>query len=169
MTKGLLVTGRVRGTIAALSTIGALALGGCGTNDTAAVVDGHRLTISGVSTAAAQVNQEFTPKTPLTTADALNLLIIAPTIINASAKAGHPQSSDAARTQFTKVKDPNQDSITLFQANSALQGFDQATTKDVLTQIAKLKVTLNPRFGTFDGTKPGIVTSQPAWIVKPSG
>ena len=165
MTKGLLVTGRVRGTIAALTAVGALALAGCSSNDTAAVVDGDRISLSAANAAAKQVNDQFSPTTPLTTTDALNLLIIAPTIIDASAKAGRPQSAQAARTQFTKVSDPDPASVELVQANSALQGFNASSEKELLARIARLKVTVSPRFGTFDPTKPGIVASKPAWIV----
>ncbi len=158
------MTGRVRGTLAAVALGGVLALTGCGTNNTAAVVDGTRISQTDASLAAQQINKQFKPDTPLTTSDALGLLIIAPTIISAAEAAGHPQSEDSARSRLGAVQDPSEATVELVRANTALQSFDQSNTAALLKQIRALRVSLNPRYGTFDPAKPGIVTTNASWI-----
>ncbi len=162
--KGPLVTGRVRGTIAAVALGGVLALTGCGTNDTAAIVDGTRISEADAATAAQQINKQFKPDTPLTTTDALGLLVIAPTIITAAEAIGHPQSAESARSRMVNVENPSDATVELVRANTALQSFDQSNTAGLLTRIRALNVTLNPRFGTFNPAKPGIVAANAPWI-----
>lgn len=162
--KGPLVTGRVRGTIAAVALGGVLALTGCGTNDTAAVVDGSRISQTDAALAAQQINKQFKPDAPLTTSDALGLLIIAPTIISAAEASGHPQSEESARSRLGAVQDPSDATVELVRANTALQAFDQTNTTALLKQIRALTVSLNPRYGTFDAAKPGIVAKNAPWI-----
>lgn len=163
------------GQVTVLALAASLTLGGCGvqswpvshgTTGTAAVVDGQRISESDAMTAAEQINEQFKPQQPLTTADAVNLLIVAPAIISETDKLGHPHSAEAARTQLTSISDPADATVRLVQANNALQTVDATSEKAVLAAIRKLTVSVNPRFGTFDAAKPGLVAAAPGWIVK---
>ncbi|MEO7069226.1 MAG: hypothetical protein ABI131_01895 [Nostocoides sp.] len=163
------MTGRVRGTIAAVALGGVLALTGCGTNDTAAVVDGNRISASDAATGAQQINKQFPPDvasggSALTTANAVGLLIYAPTIIAFAAETGHPQSSDAARSQLTAIQEPNPATIEMVQANNALRSLDQSNITEVLKRIRALKVSVNPRYGTFDAANAKLVAVPGPWI-----
>jgi hypothetical protein len=167
--KGPLVTGRVRGTIAAVALGGVLALTGCGTNDVAAVVDGTRISASDAAEGAQQINQQFPPDVsqggaPLTTANAVGLLIYAQTIITFADEAGHPQSPEAARSQLTKIQDPNPATIEMVRANNALNSLSQADVTEVLKRIRALKVTVNPRYGTFDAAHAKLAAANVPWI-----
>lgn len=171
--KGPLVTGRVRGTIAAVALGGVLALTGCGTNDTAAIVDGTRISEADAATAAQQINKQFPPdptnpdSVPMTTTRAVGLLIYAPAIIAVATESGHPQAADGARSQLTNIADPNPATIEMVRANNALtvlHASDPAGLTKVLARIRALKVSLNPRFGTFDAAKSQIVPLAEPWV-----
>jgi hypothetical protein len=162
------VTGRVRGTIAAAVTLGgALILSGCGTNNTAAIVDGTRISVSDAATAAEQFNKQFPPDqsaAPAKTSDVVGYAILIPTILKVGAEHGINVVPDAARSRLTKVADPDDLLIQIVRTNAVAQQLDQAAQTEVQQRFRTLKVTVNPRFGTFDSKTAALVNTSPAWI-----
>ena len=141
---------------------------GCGssTAGTAAVVDGRRITEEDARLAAEQINLQFKPQTPLTAKSALNSLIIAPALIDAAAAKGQPQSAGSARSRLTAVQDPADSTILLVQASDAAGRLVAGEEEPILAKIAKMQVSVNPRYGTFDASKPSLVDFVPSWISK---
>ncbi len=149
--------------VVGVAAVAALGLSGCGGADTAAVVDGDVITVQDAQTAAQQINEAFDLQQPLTTTDAVASLVTAPFIIRAAQKAGHPQTSTAARAAMPKLSDPSQETIDLVRANNAVRTLDQDTQNQILDDIAKADVEINPRFGSFDPQQ-GMVAEKPNWI-----
>lgn len=164
MRRGPLVTVRSRGAFVAVIAAAGLALSGCGTAGTAATVDGQRITESEARLAAEQINASFQLDKPFTTKEAVNGLVIAPALIGFVESIGKNQSADAVRSQLTKVDDPSDATIRLVRANLAYSYIDATTQATVLQRIRDLKVSVNPRYGSFDPAKAGLVDVQPAWI-----
>lgn len=150
---------------AALVVASSLALAGCGTTaDTAAIVDGKVITHEDVRLATEQINAQFKPQTPLTAQSTLTSLILAPALIAAAEKKGRPQSVGSARSRLRDIADPADATIELVRASDAAGGLTAEDEASVLAAIRKQDVTVNPRYGAFDATKPGLVESVPAWI-----
>lgn len=150
---------------AALVAVGAaVALSACGSSNTAAVVDGRVISESDAQQAAAQINDTFHPQNGFTTRDAVGSLITAPLLIEAAAKSGHPQSASAARAQMPTLHNPSDATIELVQADTALQFLTQQDKVNVVSQLKKQHITVNPRYGTFDASQGSISAQTPNWI-----
>lgn len=162
MTKAL----RVATVLVAMS--GALALTACGEADVAATVDGRVISEEAVKVATREVNQVATQ--PFTTAQVLQQLINAPFVLKAAADAGQGQSEAAARSILVAVKDPSPaalDVVRAVVAQNALQS-DPTTGQKAYDQfIAALKaakITVNPRYGSFDRESFSLIPATPNWI-----
>lgn len=168
MTKGHPVKA-VKARTTAIALAGVLALSACsGTSsaETAAVVDGRVITEQQVRVATEQINEAFKPEQPITAAQALTLLIRAPFINEAAAKAGHPQSESAARAAFKDFpEEPAAATVEILQAEASLQQIDDAGRQDLTKKFAAVKMTVNPRYGTFDPEQAAIVPDEPNWLV----
>ena len=46
----------------------------------------------------------------------------------------------------------------------ALQSLDQASKTSILTKLGKAKITVNPRYGTFDAKQIALTPISPNWI-----
>lgn len=160
----------VRASVTALALAGALAASACSgatSAQTAAVVDGRVITEQQVSEASDQLNTAFTPEQPFTASQILTLLVRAPYITEAAAKAGRAQSESAARAlpQLQRLSEPPTDAtIEILQAEQSLQQIDQATQQELARTFAELDLSINPRYGAFDPASSEVVVSQPDWI-----
>jgi hypothetical protein len=156
---------RALGLAAALgSTV--LVSGCASTSGTAAIVDGRRITEEDARLAAEQINQQFKPQTTFTAKAALSSLIFAPALIEAAEAKGQVQSAGSARSKLPDVQDPADSTILLVRASDAAQRLTAEDEQKILARIAKMKVTVNPRYGTFDASQPGVIDSVPSWISK---
>lgn len=155
--------------IATIALGGVLALSACsGTTSaqTAATVDGRVITVQDVTDATNQINEAF--QQTLTPSQTLGLLIVAPLINEAAAKAGRPVSESAvlsAQQLQALDDDPAASTVEAVRANAANQALDQTALQDVLKQVQKLDVVVNPRYGTFDSQQATVVASRPNWLV----
>jgi hypothetical protein len=151
--------------VAAVLAAGTLA--GCGaqhTADTAAIVDGRRITQTEVNEAAEQINAAFAPQDPFTPADAVSLLIRAPFIIDYAAKQGNPVSESAARAAIPTVPEPADSTLQILRAEAATQSLDDAAKIALTETFGKLDVTVNPRYGTYDPQQALVQLTTPDWI-----
>lgn len=168
--KGLLVTLPVRRVAASLALGLALVTAGCGTTEAgrAATVDGRVITEDQVRTARSDINTAF-PDANLTAADVLYRLIEAPYLIDYVAKQGAPQSASVARANFPATAEPSDEAVELLRGQYARQVLEQAGQTLPAETLADLDVVVNPRYGTFDPTKPQLTATQPDWVKPAAG
>ncbi|KRE43939.1 hypothetical protein [Knoellia sp. Soil729] len=161
---------KARTTVLALASVLALsACSGTTSAQTAAVVDGRVITEQQVRVATEQINKAFKPEQPLTADQALTLLIRAPYINEAAAKAGAPQSRSAARAAFKDFpEEPSDATVEILQAEASLQQIDDAGRQDLTKKFAAIDMTVNPRYGTFDPSVAAVIPDQPNWLVSAS-
>lgn len=163
--KGLLVTLPVRRVAASLALGAALVTAGCGSTEAgrAATVDGRVITEDQVHTAQSEINKAF-PSANLTTADVVYRLIEAPYVIDYVAKQGAPQSASVARSNFPATAEPSAEAIELLRGQYARQVLEQAGQTLPAETFAKVKVVVNPRYGTFDPSKSALTATRPDWL-----
>jgi len=161
--------------MAAAAAAGALLLSGCGTTGTAAIVDGSVITEQSVQVATQQINDQIAAinkknpsqaSQPLTTSSVLNWLIWAPSLLAESEAVGQAQSDASAKALLTAVPDPDPATILLVRAQGALNAVQNDTNAShaVLVRIQHLKVTVNPRFGSFEPTGGLLNPASPNWL-----
>lgn len=102
-------------------------------------------------------------------------LIAAPYLLEAASAAGVGVSEAEAAAALPKTHDPNPQAVLALQTQLAFQNLRQANNmqalEDVRRRLEQARVTVNPRFGTFDPAgvtevnKPTIVDSHQNWLV----
>jgi hypothetical protein len=157
----------LRGPLAAVALATALAVSGCGTAGTAAVVNGQVISESEAQQAAREINEAFSPETPLDTPGAVSSLITAPIINDVSKRAGKAESDSSARSAMPNISEPSQATLDLVKANFALQKLSDQEKQQVLTDLAKADITINPRYGAFDRDSASFEMPARNWL-KPS-
>lgn len=155
----------VRATALVLALGAGLTMAGCSTNtNTAAIVNGTTITLDELTTATAQINQAVNPQQPVTATQALSVLIWAPEIIDKAAANGFPQSESKARSVLP-IPDPDPATIRIVQYINAVDHVSDAERMEI---AKRLKVTVNPRFGTFDASKGLVTPVTPNWLTAAS-
>jgi hypothetical protein len=102
-------------------------------------------------------------------------LIAAPYLLEAASAAGVGVSEAEAAAALPKTHDPNPQAVLALQTQLAFQNLRQANNMQALEAVRRrleqARVTVNPRFGTFDPAgvtevnKPTIVDSHQNWLV----
>ena len=153
----------LRASIAAAAVAGVLAVSGCATADTAAVVNGHRITEQEVQEATAQITKAY-PDSSLNTANALSSLVMAGFINQIADESGKGLSDSAAKAAITEIEDPSPATLELVKSSLASQQLTTVEQGHVVELARKAQVTMNPRYGTFDAKAVRFDVSQPNWI-----
>jgi len=150
-----------------------LALSGCGAqqpgaaaivNDTAVrhqdivISDEDAQSVPGELNTLAQSGQE------LKVSDALLSLILAPYVLDEAKRVGKTVSAPQARQVIAKVADPSPSTITFVQMQLALQKLDQTSKTLIVDELGKVKITVNPRYGTFNASQIALTPISPNWI-----
>lgn len=148
--------------LAAAAASVALLLSGCGTGDTAAVVDGHRISQSGVLETTAQVNEISSQ--PLEARAVVSQLIVTPTVLEVLGERGIAVSDAAAMSALAGVKDPNPYFVEMARLQVALSKMTEEDFDEIVSRLGDLDVSVNPRFGTFDPAAVNVLPSTPDWI-----
>jgi hypothetical protein len=154
----------MRGPLAAAALAAALAVSGCSTADTAAIVNGEVISETEAQLAATQINEAFNPEQPLDTPGAVASLIAASTINEIALKAGKGESESSARAAMPNLADPAESTIELVKSNFAWQKLSDAEKQAALETLKKADVTVNPRYGTFNAENAGFQQSAPNWL-----
>ena len=155
----------VRATAVVLALGASLTMAGCSTKtNTAAIVDGRTITLDEVTTATREINQAVDPSQPVTAAQALSVLIWAPAVIDKAAQNGFPQSDSQARSVLP-MQDPDPATIRIVQYINAV---DHVSAAERMEIAQHLKVTVNPRFGTFDKSKGLVAPLRPNGLTSAS-
>lgn len=153
-----------RGLLATVALATALAVSGCGTADTAAIVNGQVISESEAQQAARQINEAFSPQTPLDTSAAVTSLVAAPIIIDVAERAGKAESDSSARSAMPKLSEPAQATLELVKANFALQKLTESERQQVIDELKKAEITINPRYGSFDRDSASFAESSRNWL-----
>lgn len=152
--------------LVAAAASAALLLSGCGTANTAAIVDGHRITESGVLATVEQVNQLSSQ--PMSPGAVVSQLIIEPTVAEVLAERGVTISDASARSAAAAIGSPTPYLIDIVKLNLGIGQLTEDERVEAIERIKDLDISVSPRFGTFDPER-GVITAETAdWIAEPA-
>jgi hypothetical protein len=164
---------RTRTSRAALATVvllvAALALSACGGQQAsaAAIVNGTTISQKDVQTVSTQLNTLAQGEQKLTPSVVLLNLILAPYVLAEADRAGKSVPDAQARKVIAKVDKPSRQTLDFVRMQLAIPSLSTAAKAAILTKVAKAKIAVNPRYGTFDAKQIAISQNTPNWI-KPS-
>jgi hypothetical protein len=153
----------LRGAFVASAVAGVLAVSGCATADTAAVVNGHRITEQEVQEATTQITEAY-PDSTLNAANALSSLVMAGFINQVADENGKGLSDSAAKAAITEIADPSPATLELVKSSLSSQQLTTVEQGKVVEMARKAQVSMNPRYGTFDAKQVRFDASKPNWI-----
>ena len=152
---------------AAVILLGAtLGLSACGAQQAgaAAIVGGTTISDTTVQSVALQLNPLAAGGQQLTPSIVLVNLILAPYVIAEANRTGKGVSDAAARKVIAKVTDPTRATLDFVKMQLEIQVISQASKNSILAKLEKAKITVNPRYGTFESKQVAIVPITPDWI-----
>jgi len=148
-----------------------LALSACGAAKeagAAAVVNGTVIKDQDVQTVSGELNRISPDAEKLSSSETLFLMILTPYVLAEAKPAAKTLAADQARKVVsTTVTKPLPSTVSIVQMQLALQQFDDAAKAAVVNKIAKARISVNPRYGTFDASQVALIPNSPNWI-KPS-
>jgi hypothetical protein len=153
----------LRGPIVVIVAAVALGVSGCATADTAAIVNGHTISEREAQEAARQI-QEAQPDSGLDTGGAVSSLIMAQFSNEVADKVGKGLSDSAARAAVETIEDPSSATLELVKASVAWNNLSSDERNEAIADAQKAKITINPRYGTFDAKTMQFDVSKPNWI-----
>jgi hypothetical protein len=168
---------RAAALVPASAVTAALLLSGCGgpaVSGAAAVVGDRRITESDLQVATRDLQKVVGPENPLTQPQVLSYMVVGPIALDVAAKNGIGVSQDdAVKVLAGKVTDPSEPTLLAARGAIALsqlsRGLEQAASQqayqDVLAQVKATSITVNPRYGVFDGERFAINPVSPNWLV----
>ena len=160
---------RTSGTaFAAVVVLGAtLALSACGGPQqagAAAIVNGTTISDKDVQSVPVQLNPLAAGGQQLTPSIVLVNLILAPYVLAQAAHSGKGVSDAAARKVIAKVANPSRPTLDFVKMQLDIQNLSQASKNSILAKLARAKITVSPRYGTFDAKQVALVPTSPDWI-----
>ena len=153
----------LRGPIVMIAAAVAFGVSGCATADTAAIVNGHTISEREAQEAARQI-QAAQPDSGLDTPGAVSSLIMAQFINDVADKVGKGLSDSAARAAVETINAPSPATLELVKASVAWNNLSSDERNEAITEAQKAKITINPRYGTFDAKTMQFDVSKPNWI-----
>lgn len=143
-----------------------LALSACGSQSpgAAAVVDGRTISDKDVQSASLQLNTLAQGQQKLTPRIVLLNLILAPYVLAEAARGGKSVTDAQARKVIAAVPNPSRPTMDFVRMQLEIQSLTDASKTSILTKFGKAKVTVNPRYGTFDKEQFAVVPTSPDWI-----
>ena len=145
----------------------ALALSACGgaqQSGAAAIVNGKVIKDQDVQTVSSQLNAISPEGQKLTSSNAVLSLILAPYVLAEAERVKKTVSDAEARKVIAKVRKPSPSTVRFVQMQLSLQELDDASKEAIVKKLGNAKITLNPRYGTFDATQVAITPTSPNWI-----
>jgi hypothetical protein len=142
----------------------------------AAVVADRRISVAQLQQATTDITAYARAQDPNSTVDqrkVLLFMILEPDLVESATKAGIGVSVDNVRKELARsgVTRPSDGAVTAMRGLAALNSLGQANRQaelsSLLTKLRSKKIEVNPRYGTFDPTAPGIVAVTPDWLVGP--
>jgi hypothetical protein len=141
-------------------------LSGCGAQqpDAAAIVNDTVIRDQDLQTVSDQLNAFAGGEQTITKGEVLTSLILAPYVFAEAKRVGKTVSPSGARQVIAKMPNPSPSTIAFIQMQLEARQLDQASKAVIVTALRKAKVTVNPRYGTYDPTQLGITATSPNWI-----
>jgi len=157
--------GKSRAFRAAAVLLGAtLALSACGTQPgAAAIVDGTTISDKDVQTISLDLKKAVQGEQQFTSSAILVNLILEPYVLAEAKRTGKNVSDAQARKAIAKLANPSRATVDFVRMQLAIPSLSQAGQQSILARLGKAKITVNPRYGTFDAKK-GLVPTAPNWI-----
>jgi hypothetical protein len=146
-----------------------LALSACGAQQAgaAAIVNGTAISDNDVQTVAVQLNALPQVQQKLTPSVVLLNLILAPYVLAEADRAGKRVPEAEVRKVVAKIPNPSSATMDFVRMQLAIPSLSEASKASILATLGKTKITVNPRYGTFDVKQAAITPTSPNWI-KPS-
>ena len=148
------------GATLAVSTVSA-----CGTQQpgAAGIVNGSAISEKDVQAVTAEFNA-LPRKEKATPRDVLYSLILAPYILTEADHAGKNVSDAQARQAYgIPAASLSPATMDFLRLQLEIPTLDEASKTAILATVAKAKITVNPRYGTFD-KEAGVLPTSPNWI-----
>lgn len=157
--------------VAALS----LTASACGTMQAgaAAVVGDRRISVEQLQAATTDIATYAKAQDPngsVSQDKVLLFMILAPDLVDTAARAGVGVSDDTARQELGKfgVAKPSSGAVQALRGLAALNSLKQGNKAEELnafvTKLRSAKISVNPRYGTFDAQAVDIVAVSPDWL-----
>ncbi|MBE3073564.1 MAG: hypothetical protein IMZ75_01245 [Actinobacteria bacterium] len=141
-----------------------LALSACGTQPgAAAIVNGTTISDKDVQTVSLELKKALQGQQQFTSSAILVNLILEPYVLAEAKRTGKDVSDAQARKAIAKVASPSRATLDFVRMQLAIQSLSQAGQQSIMAKLGKAKITVNPRYGTFDA-KRGLVPTAPNWI-----
>jgi parvulin-like peptidyl-prolyl isomerase len=153
-------TRALRGLVVVVVAAAALALSGCATADTAAVVNGTRISERDAQEAARQI-QEAQPNSTITTPDAVAALIMAQFINQVADSVGKGLSDSAAKAAIPGIENPSPATLELVRSSLA---WNQMTNDEHIKAVeaaSNAQITFDPKAVRFNSSKPNWIKAEP--------
>ncbi|MEP7191791.1 MAG: hypothetical protein ABI903_02885 [Actinomycetota bacterium] len=145
---------------------GALVLSACGVQQAgaAAIVNGTPISDKDVQSVAVQLNALPQVQQKLTPSIVLLNLILAPYVLAEADRTGKGVPEAEVRKVVAKVHNPSPSTMDFVRMQLAIPSLDEASRASILATLGKTKITVNPRYGTFDVKAADILPTSPNWI-----
>lgn len=144
-----------------------LGLSACGAQETstAAIVNGVAISEKDVQSVTEQVNTlSQAGGQKLSASNALLSLILAPYVLGEAKRVHKTVAEQQARQVINKIAHPTAATIMFVQMQLVVGGLDQASKNVIVGELNKAKITVNPRYGTFDRKAIAMTPISPDWI-----
>ena len=153
-----------RAALVAVVFLGAtVALSACGVRQAgaAAIVNGTTISEQDVQSATLQLNK-VSPGQPVLPNLVLRDMILEPYVL---AEAGKSAPNDATvRTAIAKVVNPLPVTMQVVRTDLAIQTLSTASKTSIVNKLSKIKIDVNPRYGTFDASRASMGATPSNWI-----
>jgi hypothetical protein len=145
------------------STVG---LSSCGTQESssAAIVNGVSISEQDVQGISSEVNTLAQGGQKLTPSDALLSMILAPYVLDEAKRVHKTIGESQARLVVKKIAHPSAATLRFVEMQLAVQELDQASKNLIVAELNKAKITVNPRYGSFDPKQVAMTPSSPDWF-----
>ena len=142
------------------------ALSACGTQEpsAAAIINGTSISERAVQSVTDQVNTLSQGGQKLSSSNALLSLILAPYVLDEAKRVHKTISEPQAQQVIGKIAHPSAATITFVRMQLSVQELDQASKNLIVGELDKAKITVNPRYGTFDPKQITMTPTAPNWI-----
>jgi hypothetical protein len=142
-----------------------LALSACGSQQAgaAAIINGQPISDKDVQNVTRQLNEATGGAQKVPQRDVLLNLIIARFVLPEADSSGKSVTEAQARKVISKLASPSRLTLDLVRMQLVAQSLTPASAASIRTKISKAKITVNPRYGTFD-PKRGLVAASNNWL-----
>jgi hypothetical protein len=143
-----------------------LVLSACGTQQVgaAAIVNGTAISDKDVQTVSLQLNTLAQGQAKLTASTVLLSLIVAPYVLAEAKRSGKSVSDSQVLKVIAKVAAPSPATMNFIRMQLELGSLSTSSRVSILAKLAQAKITVNPRYGTFDAKQIALRPTSPDWI-----